>query len=346
MISSQERRAAIAQGVQAAHNLLLKLGGKEALLKTGGPIDVNRVIVEMNVPLIFRRLKDILGACLMEPKPGILVSTERPRSVQRYTAAHELGHLILKHSPSIDADISEGETLHRAPVQNAGVADEIMLQEIAAEAFANEFLMPLWLVMDHVKRQKWNRESLGMPNVVYQLSLRLGVSYQAACWGLFNHNINDIDVTRDLLTWSPQKLKEQVLPGLERPSPRTDIWHLTEKDSGAPFEMQVHDILVVDLVEHSASGYRWAPLNFEEKGINHIADHTEISSPNGEVGGASRRQLAFQIDHPAEEKLLLMHSQPWLTEDKTSDIIEIQCNVHTDEFGFSNFEKSLRRKLN
>ena len=101
-------------------------------------------------------------------RPGIIVNSQHPLTLQRYTAAHEYGHHALGHDAS--ADDESGFT-----------GDRQNLQEVAAQAFAGEFLMPLQLV-------NYTLRTMGLPGQylpltarqMYQLALELGVSYGAA----------------------------------------------------------------------------------------------------------------------------------------------------------------------
>ena len=103
-----------------------------------------------------------------------MVTTQRQLSIQRFTAAHELGHFYLEHKPSLDDE----NVLRRSPFQNRGLPD---LQELEANTFAAAFLMPRWLVMQHCRQHKWTAADLLDPDNVYQLALRLGTSYKATC---------------------------------------------------------------------------------------------------------------------------------------------------------------------
>ena len=65
--------------------------------KPGGNVDVFGAIHIVELPLILRPLDRQLGAYLSDPEPGVLVTTQRPMSIQRFTAAHELRHFSLRH---------------------------------------------------------------------------------------------------------------------------------------------------------------------------------------------------------------------------------------------------------
>lgn len=69
---------------------------------TPGSIDVFSVIVQVNIPLLFRPLDGLLGTFLPKPSPGIIVTTERNLAIQRFTGAHELGHCYMGHEVSLD----------------------------------------------------------------------------------------------------------------------------------------------------------------------------------------------------------------------------------------------------
>ena len=98
------------------------------------------------MPLLLRPLDGLLGAYLNAPSQGILVTTQRPMSIQRFTAAHELGHCHLNHQPSLD---DEASILRRMPANFDPGHD---YQELEADAFAVAFLMPKWLLAIEVTR--------------------------------------------------------------------------------------------------------------------------------------------------------------------------------------------------
>ncbi|MDE0109312.1 MAG: ImmA/IrrE family metallo-endopeptidase, partial [Bryobacterales bacterium] len=157
----QDRRNAVLEGTARAAEMHEELSFRTRLGDGKGPIDVFRVIMETDVGLLFRPLDKLLGAFLPSPVRGILVTTQRDLYVQRYTAAHELGHFLMGHEASLD-----DERLISLATREQPHGD---LQEIAADAFASEFLMPRWLVAAQVRRQRWTADALRTPGIVYQL---------------------------------------------------------------------------------------------------------------------------------------------------------------------------------
>ena len=179
------------QAVAAAKRVHRALDLQQRVVEAGGQVDVFDAIAELDIALIFKPLKSALGLCLPQPLRGIMVTTERSLHIQRITAAHELGHVILEHRGSIDREI-----LERGPFGPSQGRD---IQEVEADAFAAEFLLPRWLYRHHVQTRAGRSAHLRNPEIVYQLSLRMGASYEATCWGLLGHQIlprGDVDALR------------------------------------------------------------------------------------------------------------------------------------------------------
>src|ERR1700732_3865441 len=128
-----EYATAVRRATMAAARLHQNLDSEARVEREGGNIDVFDVVARLRVPLLLRPLQGLLGVFLSEPTPGILVTTERPLSVQRFTGAHELGHFELKHRPSLDDET----ILRRSPF---GSRPDNDAQEVEANAFAVAFM--------------------------------------------------------------------------------------------------------------------------------------------------------------------------------------------------------------
>ena len=116
-MASADYPSAIRTGVMAAGRLLRELNLQIQLPERGGSIDVFAVFQMIGLPVLIRPLKGLLGAYISDPHHGVLITTERPMSIQRWTAAHELGHYILKHKPSLDDE----DVLRRMPMSAPAV---------------------------------------------------------------------------------------------------------------------------------------------------------------------------------------------------------------------------------
>jgi len=184
-----------------------------------------------------------------------VVSTQRPLRIQRFTGAHELGHVVLNHTASLDGP----EILERG-----GLSNEL---EIAANSFASEFLLPKWLLQMHARRHGWNRSSMEQPHAVYQLSLRAAASYEATCVALERHGIIDSVARKRLLDTRRRDLKVELLNGFEVENYHPDVWLLTEADQGVTIEGQPNDLFVLRLTEHGGAGYLWNIAGLAEAGF-------------------------------------------------------------------------------
>ena len=90
-----DSRTAILTGAKAAHRLHRDLGIKEQIDRSGGGrVDVFGAIAKLGATLMFQPLDKLLGAYLPGDEAGVLITTKRPLPVQRFTGAHELGHLV------------------------------------------------------------------------------------------------------------------------------------------------------------------------------------------------------------------------------------------------------------
>jgi Zn-dependent peptidase ImmA (M78 family) len=256
-------REAILLGVRGATETHTAFRVREGIQGRTGPVDIFGLIGELGVSLLFRPLDGLLGACLRMPDigAGILVTTRRSLHMQRFTAAHELGHYVLDHQRSLDREIRfPGQTANRD------------LKEVAADAFAAEFLMPKWLFKHHAKLHGWTSQKLRDPVNVYQLSLRMAVSYEATCLGLLAHDILDLAAVDRLRAAAPKKTKQQLLGDLALDDWRAHVWLLDEHDDGGVIEAGPLDLFVADLPERGGLGYLWDTDALESAGFTLVND--------------------------------------------------------------------------
>ena len=295
------RRDAILEGAQAAARIHDQLAIRRAIEASGGAIDVFRTLLALNVALLFRPLDGLLGACMPGPHPGVIISTQRPLRVQRFTGAHELGHVALGHEVSFDGE----EILERSSVPGC---DQI---ELAADSFAGAFLLPKWLLQMHAKRQGWNQASMADPRAVYQLSLRAGASYEATCIALERHGIID-QATRQGLVAKPRRdIKRELLDGFEVEDFRRDVWLLTERDEGMSLEGAPEDLFVLKLTENAGAGYLWTTAGLVEAGFAILRDQRNIPPPEKAVGGPITRELTAHATEPGRGEFALELKRPW-----------------------------------
>lgn len=299
------RRDAALGGILEAARLHLELDKQSSVDLLGGRVDPFAAILDRGGELVFRQLDGFLGLYLPRPRAGILVTTERSLAIQRYTAAHELGHFVMGHRGSIDDD----DILQRTPSSNASYDP----QEIAADAFAAAFLLPDWIIEYHATRQAWTAPDLADPLNAYQLSLRAGVSYEATCRTLLQHHIITPPIAKTLLspTWQPKKIKQQILGKNALQQWHPNVWILTERDEGAAIHGEPGDLFVVRLTEHAGSGYLWDLNRVEAAGFKVITDERRSTSDPQEVGGSIDRIVTAQSDGASIGNIDLQETRAW-----------------------------------
>jgi len=296
--------AARLDAVAAAKRVHEELGLQSRVVQGPGLIDVFEAITELDIPLVFKPLTSALGLCLPAPLRGIIVTTRRGLHIQRFTAAHELGHAVLNHRGSVDKVI-----LERGPLVPTGGRD---LQEVAADAFAAEFLLPRWLYKHHIRSQGWTvARHLRNPDIIYQLSLRMGASYEATCWGLVSHQIlpqGEVDELRKAkIAQLKASLGEEFRPG----NSWADVWRLTGKDDGAKIVGNPDDLLRIDLEEDAGSGHQWQVDALREAGYELLSDKSSFLRDPLLYGAPSVRTVIARPPANGTASLTMRETQPW-----------------------------------
>ena len=310
-MTAQEREA-ILEGTKAAQRLHTRFGTRKAV-EAGAlsRVDVIGAADKLGAVLLFRRLKGLLGVYFskpLSPVPGIMVSTERDLYVQRFTVAHEIGHLHLGHTPSLDEKVG----LWRNSSGN--------LQELAADAFASEFLLPRWLYLYHARRHQWDTAALQDPQNTYQLSLRLGASYDAVCWGLQSHKILRPHVVEKLRGVEPKELKQAALGGRTRlHNPWANVWVATQADDGLTFEGTPDDVVVFRFPERASAGYLWDEAQLREQGFDVLEDIRDQHADE-DYGSEITRVLITRVREPRRYGVSLLELRPWVPTDAAATV--------------------------
>jgi Zn-dependent peptidase ImmA (M78 family)/predicted secreted protein len=297
------RRETVLEATAAASRLHQQLNSEEMANDIGGGIDVFGAIARAEVLLFFRPLDGLLGAFMSQPSPGIVVTTNRGLAVQRFTAAHELGHFELEHEVSLDAD----EILVRHPFGSIRYDD----RELGADVFAAEFLMPLWLLESHAVRQGWTAESFNEPAVIYQLALRIGTSYEATCRTLARHQVIDQTTLRKHLSVAPKRIKQELVGKDRMQNWNPDVWVITEHDRGTLIQGGPNDFFLIRLRENSGAGYLWNVEQLEHSGFVIVSDERRLAAKVDQIGGPVERVLIAASQAPVEGQLELEHARPW-----------------------------------
>ncbi len=311
--------------IAAAKRVHRALGLQQRVLDTDGQIDVFDAIAELDIALVFKPLKSALGLCLPQPLRGIMVTTERSLYIQRMTAAHELGHVILEHRGSVDREI-----LERGPYGPSQGRD---IQEVEADTFAAEFLLPRWLYRHHIQHQGWSLAQMRNAEIVYQLSLRMGASYEATCWGLLGHQILSRAEVDALRKTKVAKLKLDLGEEFRPVDSWANVWKVTGRDDGSTIIGNPDDLIRVELDEAVGSGFRWNAEPLTAAGYELLQDSSSFSRDPLLYGAPARRVFIARPPGPGTTKLVLKETQPWRDAEDDDAVFAIKLALHGKEKG-------------
>ena len=336
MTREQDRRA-ILRGMKGAMRLLQDFGYDQGV-RRGQRVDVFDSIDRAGAALMFQPLDRLLGAFLRQDgAAGIILNMQRPLGMQRFTAAHELGHLILGHDPHAD---DEG-ILRRGPIADGRVFARVPPEEREADAFASYFLLPPHLITTQMAAQDWDPRHFSSPETVYQASLRFGTSYSGAIYGLEREKVIGTGLRRQLLAVQPKDLKRTLLEDQQLPDlRRSDVWHLTERDAGAVIEAGRDDLFLLRLNEATGAGYVWTFDELQDAGFVILKDGREPVL-EGQIGASTVRRVWAQAGRPITETLRLIECRPWDPDDDAHHLTLHYRTATSDEAGL--FERQRER---
>jgi hypothetical protein len=256
--------AARLNGAYAATKRLLEIGdGSEY-------VDVFAHIEHLGIWLKFCPLERIQGVFLPGLQPGILINSNRLLAAQRLTAAHELGHYCLGHGATVDLQsLNEVDlNLHNQTL------DSRFLQEVEAQAFANAFLAPIEYVSLLESRIAKDACLHLDPINIYQISLHLGMSYQATVFRIGEIYGYSSQWSCKHLSLEVADLKKKLVHGSKMRDGRFDRWVLAEHLDGMILRLQVGDQLVTS--EASLAPTLFVDFNTEVEEILWSAADSEV----------------------------------------------------------------------
>lgn len=156
----------------------------QALLSASGidkpAVNVEEITSDLGVELVVEPLEETVSGLLVVRKSrATIVSNQlHPRNRQRFSIAHELGHYVL-HRYASNVFVDSTLTFYR----DEKSADGVYRQEIEANSFAAELLMPEDFIRRHLGSQ---RVDLHDEQAVERLARDFGVSMQALTIRLVN----------------------------------------------------------------------------------------------------------------------------------------------------------------
>ncbi|MBA2681649.1 MAG: ImmA/IrrE family metallo-endopeptidase [Ktedonobacteraceae bacterium] len=226
------------QGIQTAAREHSMLG-----INLRQRIDIFRILRQKGIWVMFQPFDGPYGECLsVGDSLGILLNVKHPPNLQRFTAAHEYGHIVMQHvqqGPCIDHE-EQISPQHR----------QIGGQELEAQTFAAYFLMPQELINATLQRfgLPYKPEKI-TPLEVYQMSLEMGVSYAA----LVNHLAALKKVSQRaaniLRRVQPKDIKARIAREASLQDSWADVWTFHARDAGRTVFAHERDELHIFLAE-------------------------------------------------------------------------------------------------
>jgi Zn-dependent peptidase ImmA (M78 family)/predicted secreted protein len=326
MASRNHKRQSL-EAISAASQLHARLGSAR-----DKPVDVFEAIRSLGIWLVFQKLDNLLGATVRQGVGGIVITTERPLNLQRYTAAHELGHWIL-HDDEFTWDTDE-----------TVLQGDASAREHAAQIFAGAFLMPRQLVVGTLRRLGLQRGDRITPLMAYQASTIMGVSYEAALNQLQAMNLLTREEYSALKEVRPINIKTMLSGGIRPKNPQANVW-LPAVEELQELNMAIGDEVVISVPENRTTGYRWTvpPKSQEannEQGsaeIELVADDFELrttqaagSAAEPRAGGGGHRRMIFRANAAGHMVLPLALRRSFQADSPPADLITVSGKVQLD----------------
>lgn len=297
------------------------------------PIDVFDAIERLGIVLAFAPLGPVSGYYVPRSSPhpsGILLHEGHPRTRQRYTAGHELGHHVFSHTAGQDDDLE-------AALQR-GNLERWPDQEKEAEAFGAWFLMPRRLIRHGLGAL--GIEAVSTPYDVYALSLWLGTSYTATARQLSSTKLVSYPLANRWARIPPRTLKASLAGDYVPDDLRNDVWLLDGRHTNEPIEARPGDRVVLVLDETPSAGYSWAFANLPAQ-VRVLADSYEDDwepQPIGEEsaegmdldGGSHPRCFVLELDRDGgggEHQIALKKEREW-SERGPVDEFSLRIRIH------------------
>lgn len=286
-------------------------GAKERVEQDGYTrVDPFLIAAKERVPVLLRPLDKLLGAFIRDDVSGILINSERSAGLIHMTCAHELGHYFMGHDTTGDDSLDYGPQAAR--------------HEQEADWFAYQLMVPRALLAHVMRRKGWTMQSLGDPRRLYQLSLRLGISYTAAAWSLARYKLMAIAEVNRLLKVQPSDIKQALLAGKAFDA-RKDVWLLDERDRDSVLEPRAEDQMIVRLRSHASAGYLWSLDELASAGFRIEPTHTpskEAILTDSVFGGLTDAEFLLSHDvvgtSDSFSVLAMEEVRPWAKETPAS----------------------------
>ena len=330
------KRESILNANQVASRLLEDTGARARIKDGYTRIDPLAIADACEVAVNFQKLRTLLGAFIENPEPGILINKDRPAGLVYMTTAHELGHFALEHGPKADQ------------VEDQFESDD--LQEVAADAFAAALLVPRWLLASTIRDRRIRPEELRQPTTLYQLSLRLGISYTALLSTLVRMKVLTWSDASPLRNHQPQRAKIAALVNDQQLEGHADIWVLNQADKDHVLEPRSTDRFVLNVPNHLSAGYLWTLDEARSEGFTLIPQKASDPSTHdlADAGVAPPPLARYVLERrddgpPPSAEWVFVEKQPW--RERADDDVELHLRTQFGDFANGLTEGTKRRRI-
>jgi Zn-dependent peptidase ImmA (M78 family)/predicted secreted protein len=298
----QTKRAAFIEGLKQADR-----ARRELKLDSEVWIDPYAGILQTDAVFMLRPLDGLYGAFIPRAgtRPGILVNSKHPLALQRFTAAHELGHLWMGHGESLD---TEEEILR--------LGNSATPIEVAANTFSSFLLMPRARVEERIAELRFSKRLLD-PRAPYILSLWFGVSYSAMVWHLSTLKHITTQNAEELAQVTPKSIKAKLLSGDVLADPWADVFPLGPAANSQTIVSRVGDELAITLPSHAPAGYLWASEDFKADALR-LTTSKELPNKHADelIGVSPKRRLVIRLLEQGKHTLHLAERRPFSRQGK------------------------------
>lgn len=148
---------------------------------TKAPVNVEALAQRVGASVSYEVFKEDLSGVLVKERGRVVIGVNSFHATtrQRFTIAHEIGHLVLGHQGDVFVD----RTVMRRDARSAEATDP---HEIEANQFAAELLMPKEFVVAAIARWQARRPEISSGTLVDELASLFQVSPQAMEYRLTN----------------------------------------------------------------------------------------------------------------------------------------------------------------
>lgn len=187
------------------------------------------IAIKLGIDLRFLSLASLEGMYSNEPRPAIVIGSERPLGRQAFTCAHEIGHHAFGHGTKVD-EVHQNDDSYA--LDNP--------EEFIAQSFAGFLLMPK-MAIDRAFSDRHLSPQAATPKELYAVASFFGVGYTT----LIDHLAYSLKL---LPVNHAQALKENKLKSIraefDPPNDNNHVIIADEHSNGVTIDAEIGDLIL------------------------------------------------------------------------------------------------------